>query len=155
MLRARDSQRSRVYTADRGLIPSLTPLSLRGCQDIVDDLAFAYPIMYSAWDGRAPQVKDGRGRRRACYDPAEHTISLPVWSRKISVVCHEAAHAVVRNMITKDRQLVAWHGPEFARVYLDMMRHVAGEYAPRLFERMKEAKVKLAPVELAASVRKY
>jgi len=118
--RARDSQRSRVYRAEREAFDFDGPLmSLGECVDLIH-LAFARYFPGS----RVPLVADGRGRRRA--GGSSSRISLPRWSRLRWVVLHETAHAVIPPR-------AAWHGPEFAGCYLRLVRRFMGtEAAGRL-----------------------
>jgi len=63
-----------------------------------------------------PKLVDGRGRRRACGSRWE--IKLPRWARCRIVVLHEIAHSL--------QQQQPWHGPEFARLFLEMIVQYAG-----------------------------
>lgn len=116
MRRPRDSQRSALYRWERALPGWPGPrFSLADCQGLVNR------IWHDAGTGSRPEVRDGRGRRHACYCPSTHQIRLPRWSRSRMIVLHEIAHALLRR-----REDLAWHGPEFAGVYLDLLVRHAG-----------------------------
>lgn len=115
MQRPRDGQRKALYTWERSL-PGWpgAPLSLRECQALVE------MVWRERTTGAPPLVRDGRGRRHACYAPAPHDIRLPRWSRRSMIVLHEVAHALLGARIE-----LAWHGPEFAALYLELLgRHL-------------------------------
>jgi hypothetical protein len=59
-----------------------------------------------------------RGTSRTRATGSRNRISLPPWAMRVSVVLHEVAHAL------GDRRLVsahAWHGPEFVRLYCELL----------------------------------
>lgn len=114
---ARDSQRSAVYAWERAL-PSWpgTPLALLECQELVS------LVWHEHMGPRPPRVTDGRARRTACYVYDDHEIRLPRWSRSEMVVLHEAAHAILWAALPE----AAAHGPEYARLYLDLLARYAG-----------------------------
>jgi putative metallohydrolase (TIGR04338 family) len=118
----RDSQRSKVYKAERTL-----DQFYKNGMSIEDVREFVDKIMDSNWlNGKYPRayvngkviVKDGRGRRKAggCFA----YITMPKWSRSKLVVLHELAHSIT------DRQYegygVASHGREFCSIYISLIR---------------------------------
>lgn len=115
----RDSQRSALYAWERAL-PEWPgrEMSLAGCQELVRR------VWGDHLRSDAPLVTDGRGRRRACYAPHNHQIRLPRWSRTSMVVLHETAHAILFATDAPDDR--AHHGPEFARLYLNLLYHYDG-----------------------------
>jgi hypothetical protein len=122
--RPRDSQRKRVYEAERALFPDdLFPpdLTLLQAEALVGRIYM--DARYRHLDRLRPippAVKDGRGRRRAGYCRARHAIALPRWARRVWVVAHEVAHAFL------DHNRHAGHGEEFVAVYLDVLQRHAG-----------------------------
>ena len=116
---ARDTQRSAVYAWERAL-PEWPgeELTLAGCQELVRRVWGAH------LRSDAPLVTDGRARRRACYAPHNHQIRLPRWSRTSLVVLHETAHAIL--YASEAANAHAHHGPEFARLYLNLLYHYGG-----------------------------
>jgi putative metallohydrolase (TIGR04338 family) len=67
-------------------------------------------------------IKDGRGTRRAMAH-SHNTISMPMWSRHEAVTLHELTHTLV-NFRGKE---IAWHGPEFCKTFLVVVRHYMGK----------------------------
>jgi len=114
---ARDSQRSALYAWERRL-PGWPGevLPLGACQETIRAVWGDY--LRTA----APLVTDGRGRRSACYVPESHQIRLPRAARAVFVVLHETAHGIVRQTIPT----AAHHGPQFARLYLNLLHRYAG-----------------------------
>ncbi|NKB86703.1 MAG: hypothetical protein GKS06_00580 [Acidobacteria bacterium] len=138
---ARDSQRSAVYTWERKL-PAWPgpPLSLPECQQLVAR------VWNDHLDAPAPHVTDGRSRRTACYVYDDHQIRLPRWSRSLMVVLHETAHAHLWAALPN----AAGHGPEYARLYLDLLERYAGvdpETARWRGSRQRPRRVRFAPPE--------
>lgn len=144
MSRPRDTQRARLYRAEKpsgGLHPRPEFDRAREVQAWVNRITRS-----RWWRGRFPRcgwinVKDGRGRRVACgtryWNHGE--VRLPRWSRSRLVILHEVAHCV-------QPRGTASHGPEFARLYLDLVRRWIGpEEAARLREGMRRERVRVAP----------
>lgn len=115
MSAARDSQRSAVYAWERQVArkyPALKrELTLEQCREMVHRVWEDYFGSAS----KPPEILDGRGRRRACG--GRWSISLPRWSRSPYVVLHETAHAFGAHH---------QHGPNFARLYLELMNRYEG-----------------------------
>jgi putative metallohydrolase (TIGR04338 family) len=129
-----DSQRSRVYQAERALDRPEWNRRLGTVQEIQD---YVDRIVRSRWfRGAFPDfpgriiVKDGRGRRRAggwrTWDGG--CITLPVWSRRASIVLHEVAHVVTPRRDAQGRRTAA-HGREFAAAFLALVRRWMGAEA--------------------------
>lgn len=111
MTRPRDSQRSALYRWEDRVARELSPalnrkLTLEECEELIarvwDD--------YRTGTG-PPRVKDGRGTTAA--RGSRWTINLPRWARTPRVVLHEVAHALGPEG--------AAHGPEFARLHLELL----------------------------------
>ncbi len=126
MSKKRDNQRNAVYKwegtiswgmAGLGICPkkSKTGLPLEGCEALVHRVwADLMPI-----GARVPYLKDGRGRLSACG--GRHYISLPRWFRYPIIVLHETAHAILDWHENKCSVCFAWHGPEFASLFLELL----------------------------------
>ena len=132
----RDSQRSKVYGAEREV---KFPKALERLETVPEIEAWLSKIMRSAWwkkykiqsaafINREPfplklyksiRVKDGRGRRHACG--GHGSISLPMWSRYRLVILHEVAHVLQRER--------PWHGRQFTQIFLDLVRRWIGKPA--------------------------
>ncbi len=117
MSTSRDSQRSAVYAWERRL-PGWPGecLTLGGCQQLLCEVWGEY------LSSDAPLVTDGRGRRSACYAAEPHQVRLPRATRALFVVLHEAAHGILHQAAPE----AAHHGPEFARLYLNLLHRYAG-----------------------------
>jgi putative metallohydrolase (TIGR04338 family) len=131
-----DQQRQRLYAAEdtptRATLPTVAEAQaytdkVLGRAYLRRKYAFLLP--------RKVTVLDGRMRRSAC---ASHTfehgpvIRLPRWSRSEQVILHELAHHITWGSRDGD------HGPTFATVYLDLVRHMLGaEAAARLQARYR------------------
>lgn len=145
--RPRDSQRARVYRAEREAFdvylestPRLDFTAVQRCvTDIIRESWFANTF------GRlgTVRIKDGRGTRHAysAYDQHRHDVlfSFPRWSRSLPVLLHEVAHpASLRRY-----GLVAAHGPEFAAAYLTLVaRHIGNEAHEKLCEAFARYRVR-------------
>lgn len=144
MQRPRDSQRKRVYDAERALFPDdqfPAGLTLPQAEALVDRIYM--DARYRRLDRLhpvPPVVKDGRGRRRAGYCRARHAIALPRWARRVWVVAHEVAHAFL------DHNRHAGHGEEFVAVYLDVLQRHAGMDADALRHGFLRHGVRVAPL---------
>lgn len=112
----RDSQRSKVYRAERELpegnyFPQITEL-----QNYVDRIVLSrwfekhYPSI------NAILVKDGRGRCSACgyNNRAFGYIKMPKWSRREIFILHEIAHVVTPEQYAN-------HGREFVKNYIALI----------------------------------
>ena len=133
----RDTQRGRVYKAERCSLSG--DMTLHECAEFAQfvckkakrDLYKLFPDLKITTAGRKVKVKDGRRRRRPCFDPSEHSIKLPRWGRSKQVVCHEVAHAYQYHLFGH----TAWHGREFAGIYLILVKHGIGEEESRALRR--------------------
>src|SRR4051794_40199408 len=105
--RPRDSQRQKVYDAERDAFAGgdweafcdrSTPLSLEACQAIVDAV-FESATLRERYGPtmpiEPPRVVAGHGNRgRGCYKKRPNEIHLPAWTRVRWYVLHECAHAL-------------------------------------------------------------
>lgn len=134
----RDFQRSAVYAWETRLFgapkashePSLT---LPACRRLLARAWRGYVSQARNWGSHEarqmpPTVTDGRGRRRPCFNSEDPfhgpCIKLPCHARRASQVLHETAHAIIwaRGLEGK----VASHGPEFVRLYMELLVHYGG-----------------------------
>lgn len=132
MARARDTQRSRLYASENFL-------QSRGPRyETVDEMqAYVDRLLRSAWfkrrwprtAGGGIEVRDGRGRSRACAttDWAQRIIKMPRWSRSQAVVLHEIAHHCTDE--AHGVRDVAAHGWQFAATLLELVTHEMGAEA--------------------------
>jgi|SRR5215212_4538479 len=149
MKKARDSQRSRVYKAERAAWENFDTPEFRTvaqCQEYVNDVTYT-----RFWDERFTdgwyldpevriEVSDGRGRRSAAAFCDEDRIALPKWARNRLVILHELAHILVNG-----NRSLASHGPEFVSMYLSLVREFEGEdEAQKLHEAFETHRVKIA-----------
>jgi putative metallohydrolase (TIGR04338 family) len=123
--RPRDSQRSRLYRAEDELEPGRRLPTVAVLQGYVDDLA-ASDWFTARWGARSFDVRPGHGHRRATAD-RNGVLQLPLWSRTELVVLHEVAHC-----LTPERY--AAHGPEYAGVFLSLVRRRLGPGAAQVLE---------------------
>jgi len=151
MTRQRDTQRSKLYAAERAVPGFETDDRL---ETVADLEAYVSDICNSKWfRAHWPRIKriavhDGRRHRRAvAYDSRGggywgdmvNTISMPRWSRSRMIVLHEIAHLCVPWMR-------AAHGWEFADAYLRLVRHFLGQLKhDQLRDAFRRHRVRYAP----------
>ena len=151
--RPRDSQRIRVYRAEREAFglhagDAWPRLELAAVERFVTGV-LAEPWFVDTFGALGVvRIKDGRGTRHAysAYDPGRHGVlfSFPRWSRSVPVLLHEIAHpASLRKHGT-----VAAHGPEFTAAYLSLVeRHLDAAARARLAGAFARHRVRVgAPV---------
>lgn len=130
-MKARDTQKSKVYSLSFG---PTCQLPLASCGEMVER---AYSVYGRKWTGR---VHDGGGRRSASGSYSR--VSLPKWSRTSDTVLHEAAHGIMQLRFDND---LAWHGPEFVRVWMNLLEAEGIVKAPVFRAAAKAARVKISP----------
>lgn len=140
MARDRDNQRKRVYDWERAHVPghddgmdATTRMPLEECRALVESVAADYNLT-------PPVVKDGRGRRNAIG--GQTTISLPLWARCVPIVLHEVAHTI---LLQKGQYGAAYHGPDFMRVFLDLLEKYAKLPLRELRSSAAKAGLRVAP----------
>jgi len=149
--RPRDSQRARLYAAERTAFgdPRACPARLATLRELC---AYVDQTLGDAWFeaefGRfaSVRVKDGRGTRHAysAYDLRSRALllSFPRWARTRPVVLHELGHAAS----ARRHGVIAAHGPEFAGVFLGLVRRFLGpDAAGRLAAAYRSHRVRFAP----------
>lgn len=124
----RDTQRERVYRAERAAGRAVDgqfwqqTIPNDRLQGYVDDVLSRKAIQ-SRWGRRYIEVGLKRGGKALAHGSSR--ITLPLGGRNQWVVLHEVAHC-----LTPDRY--ASHGPEFAGVYLFLVRTVIGAEAGKV-----------------------
>lgn len=126
MSRPRDSQRAKVYRAEAQAFKGGEHDAIIGAGTLAEVGLYMEKVRGSAWwrkhFGRSLtfyDLADGRGCRSASYRRLGSRFTYPTWSRKPWVVLHEMAHAVTADHLP-------WHGREFCRHYLKLVRHYLG-----------------------------
>jgi putative metallohydrolase (TIGR04338 family) len=122
----RDSQRQRVYNAERILLPLSVPLrEVRDIERYITKNMARKAILRRYPDAsRSVNVRDGRGTRRPMAY-GTRSISIPLWARNESIVLHEMAHIIAERHF----QGHASHGWQFCAVMLDLVRFCMGNEA--------------------------
>lgn len=128
----RDSFKSKAYAGEGELIAlSRAQEADLGFSHISHVQAYVDKLTGSAWfERRWPfasrdgiEVNDGRARRSAYGCRGE--IGLPRTQRHEAIILHEVAHAITWDV-------PPWHGPKWARAYLELVRRQMGDEAWRL-----------------------
>lgn len=135
----RDTQRQKAYDWERkhlalGRAPNLT---LSECEELIAKVCERYGVP-------KPRLKDGRGCTYA--RGGEHAITLPLWSRSLVVTLHEVAHTIT----LRRHPTVAWHGPEWLRVFCDLLETFAGFSRTHLITTIRESKLRVASAAVCA-----
>jgi len=162
----RDSQRKKLYTAERVAleplaIPLLTTDDVKAY--LVKQLSratlqrrYGNVVDLKEW---GLTVADGRGTRRALAY-GTYKISLPLWARTDWVALHEVAH-VIHDRLSSTRARRgdrnwelrggAAHGWQYAAIYLDLVRYIKGKEAgDALKAAFKAHKVRFRPKQKRA-----
>lgn len=124
----RDSQRSKVYKAERAIDSYATALPQIADIERFVKKAWASKRVQKAWPKATriylPEVGDGRGRTSA--GGTYNGILMPVWSRNSVIVLHELAHCIVARQYGSKP---AGHGWQFAGVFLKLVLYMIGREA--------------------------
>ena len=143
MTRPRDTQRQRLYNAEQAMGflgdgPGKRMETVAEMQSFVDALLRSrwFKARWGVW-GRI-EVRDGRGRSSAAAF-GQHQIRVPRWARSELVVLHEVAHCLTPRGY-------ASHGPEFAGVFVALVRQVMGPAAAAsLRDSFRSYRVRVGP----------
>lgn len=131
----RDSQRKRLYDAERSVYTMEQTIPNDMLQIFVDEVMDKRAIL-SRWGRRHLVVRLARGGGRV-WDGLPY-IDLGVVARCEWVILHEIAHQLTP-------ETYADHGPEFAGIYLFLVKTVLGPTeATRLREAMRVHKVRIS-----------
>jgi hypothetical protein len=118
-MRPRDSQRSKVYRSEQMLVDQAEIAFPR----MADVEGFLNDLMNTQWfrnhheRKREMYLADGRGASRARGGPRANGgvyLKLPRRYRSRIMILHELSHGL-------QPLGTAWHGPEFCRIYLDLV----------------------------------
>lgn len=143
----RDSQRSKVYKAEREGLKSFSK-PVPTVEDVKNftQKTFNKPYITRRYgrhthrNGRTliPAVADGRGTSNA-YAYGDWKISIPVWGRQEWVILHELAHILTHRKYNGRIK----HNWQFCAVYLDLVRGMMGAEAHKaLKEAFRKHKVR-------------
>lgn len=129
----RDSQRSKLYRAERVIYDRCKKFETldeveRYIRSILGDawLRKEFPsMMYCG----TFDLKDGRGRRSACFMALNGWVefSFPRWSRNEVVIIHEVAHWIMHQECKLKNIRYASHGPEFASAMSRLIHRRMGD----------------------------
>lgn len=177
MRQTRDSQRSKVYRWERNLPGyqagkwvittardngTISKFDTRRCR-IDDEMSLhdCVALITKVWKAYhpaaryVPLVTPGHLARRATG--SRERINLPRWSRQVTIILHETAHSLqppIRwvEADAPDEHLVAvaWHGPEFMRLFIELLvRYHAPARAMRgeLLRSARVAKIKVGSLQ--------
>ena len=123
--RPRDSQRARLYRAEDEVSPGRRLPTVEILQTHIDELVTS-DWFAGRWGRRSFEVRPGYGHRRATAD-RNGVLQMPRWSRTELVLLHEVAHC-----LTPERY--AAHGPEYAGVFLSLVRRRLSPAAAQALE---------------------
>lgn len=126
----RDSQRSKVYAAERAVAAGIYSGHLPTMDEVQ---VYVTKIEEDRWfqrtfGNRRFLVKDGRGRSAA--GGGGGAITLPVHSRTPRVILHEVAHCLAGRRFGRGGGWHAeggGHGWKFCSIYLQLVRHFMGK----------------------------
>ena len=129
MTRERDSQRSRVYKAERAIRKEYGGKHFRETADVERYIKkqFARKTITRRYGdiGQHITAHDGRGRGRAGAW-GYNDITLPKWTRFELMIIHEVAHLMTNRLHGLN---TAGHGWQFCSIYLDLVRFILGKEA--------------------------
>jgi putative metallohydrolase (TIGR04338 family) len=162
-----DNQRSKVYNSEDALVGFKSKMgekmlgdnpTTKQCKAYMEKIV-SYEWFTARWHistpsyivGNAPNVGDGRARRRACWDASVYEIKLPHWARTERVILHEMAHWIVdKATVPREDGRGFWirqydpdhaaHGKEFAAVLLELVRLQLGAEATKALKASYKAK---------------
>lgn len=162
MAKARDSQRSKLYAAERAAFPDLFASHKAGEQltweetqafvrSVLDDPRWCKYIKRrhsSRVTSTGFVIKDGRGTSWA-RGGVNH-INLPRWARNKIVICHELAHTAC-----PPTHVIQPHGRDFASTYLKIVELFMGwDDRMKLVRAFSKHRVRTGSDEAEAEKRK-
>lgn len=139
--RKRDSQRSKVYKWGWALYPYSGSAEYKGTLTLAEcaDLAGEALASYSAIGISMPLIRPGRGVKIA--RGGEHYLVLPIWARQEETVLHEVAHSIMQRI---GKGSDAAHGPEFARICVELWSRYTPLSKREILEVAKDNRVKIS-----------
>lgn len=140
MKKPRDYQRQKVYDAEIDCFgPHKERMSLDKIRAVVKEQSKRLNIPKT-------EVRDGRGRRSACFKTWQKQLCFPKHMRSMHVVCHELAHVT-----TPDS--VSWHGKEFCAEMLRLVSEIMTiQDARNLYLSMKKKKCEIMKTALVCQI---
>lgn len=137
----RDFQRSKVYAAEiKCFGPPVEALTLENCKKFLSDLTAKMNL-------REVNLKDGRRCRHPSSVFATRTITLPKFSRREWVICHELAHL-------ETSCEYAPHGPEYCANYIKIVSVALGvDFAIALLKSFEEDGIVIEETEEIKNIR--
>lgn len=142
--RPRDSQRQRLYDAERDT------KAWRRKSDYFDSLAdvarYATDVMLDPWTveiyGREtlPEILTGRDNQFA--RGGSRKLVFPKWAWFKLVILHEIAHSLT---LYKFDHSIAYHGPEFCWAFMELVERFMPTDAPALTEAYAKHRIKVLP----------
>ncbi len=146
--RPRDSQRSKMYRAERSTkkLPHTHFKDLRQIRSYVKRIQ-KHKWFQERWNwARWIEVRKIRSDASAhgWFAGGGHlVIQIPKakWAMCEAVVLHEIAHGLAEIQWRKSpaHKKTAWHGPEFAKIYADLVQHYIGVEAGRELKKQYRA----------------
>jgi hypothetical protein len=121
-VRRRDSFRRRLYAWEYEWLATI-------CGDEVVPLDDCTALVHRVWrdyeaHGRKPPVvRSGRGGTARAES---WRITLPRITRKRWIVLHEVCHSIILSSPRPELREAAYHGPEFIRLYVDLLARYRG-----------------------------
>jgi putative metallohydrolase (TIGR04338 family) len=136
---ARDFQRSKLYKAERKVLPLFDKSEL--FSDMNELKAYCeliketdYWKKHKGW--KRVKVKDGRARQSACYWSHDRSVAFPKGLRTPCVAIHEMAHCLTHKT-TGDNYV--GHGTHFCGHYIKLVNELLGyEMAMKLQKQFDE-----------------
>jgi len=152
---ARDTQKKKLYAAER-TAEMLRWWDAKPMGTMVEVWVFLDRVRKDKWfrrhygtwnfrvgDGRGARIARGGYNGRSLFKEHIAYLKLPAWARTPLIILHEISHGVT---IQKHGTQIAWHGREYAAIYLDLVRHFLGtEAGDRLRASYKAKGVKHRP----------
>lgn len=151
MSRPKDMQKSRVYAHEayegssdlavrllaQGKRYSTGNVHIDSCQEYVDSV-LSRAWFVRRWPAVHIYVQHKSGGNAYGYRLGQHQgrITLPVFARTERIILHEIAHVLTPGKY-------ASHGPEWAGVYLELVRYMVGkDAAAQVRDRFKQGRVR-------------
>ena len=141
---SRDFQKQRVYDWESTIACSnpdvLTkPLTFEEVVELVD-------TVWEHWrPGSHPPIVKNLGKRQIAARGSRREVRFPRWTWFPRIVLHEIAHSLndkCQSFGYRKKDLCSPHGPEFVRIYCDLIEWYAGR---NVVQSAYSAKVKVAP----------
>lgn len=141
--RYRDSQKNRVYSAERAVLWADEILgqkiTLEQATELIHQGYKRYRPRTIERPSGLPKVVRGPAGHIAYWSEQDNKISLPTWAWTPAVALHELTHSITGSVCSRYKE--GAHGPIFVRTLVDLVKWYSGkDVAPEF----KERKVKVA-----------